>query len=113
MTFVRRATVDDIDVLIDLRMAFVTEFADVDDADQERESLAEYLARALASEAFMAWLVDHDGRVTATAGICTSPIRPTSASCAALSRSAVSPASTYGVMADTHLSRLHRAMSGR
>ena len=51
---VRRATTDDINVLIDLRMAFVNEFADVDDADHERTDLAEYLARALPSEAFLA-----------------------------------------------------------
>ena len=69
MTVVRRATTDDIDVLIDLRIAFVSEFAEADDADHERDSLAEYLSRALASEAFLAWIVEHNGRPVATGGM--------------------------------------------
>jgi GNAT superfamily N-acetyltransferase len=69
MAVVRRATVDDIDVLVEARMAFVTEFADVDDADSERASLIEYLGRSLESEAFLVWVVEEEGRVTATAGM--------------------------------------------
>src|SRR5437870_6756567 len=66
---VRRATVDDIDVLVDLRIAFVAEFADIEDEQAERASIAEYLGRALPSESFLAWLVIDDDRVTATGGM--------------------------------------------
>ena len=62
---VRRATVDDVATLVDLRFAFVTEFApDEGNDDAARASVAEYLERAVASEEFLAWLVleGDDGR---------------------------------------------------
>jgi ribosomal protein S18 acetylase RimI-like enzyme len=67
---VRRATTDDIPTLVDLRFAFVTEFAPEEgDDDEARKSVAEYLARALPSEAFLAWLVLDDDDVVATGGM--------------------------------------------
>ena len=65
-SFVRRATVDDIDVLVDLRASFVSEFSD---DETQREPLVEYLQRALTSESFLAWLVVDDGRVVSTSGM--------------------------------------------
>lgn len=67
---VRRAAVADVDVLVDLRFAFVAEFApDEADDDPARASVAEYLRRALASEEFIAWIVEEDGNVVATGGM--------------------------------------------
>ena len=67
---VRRATTDDVETLVDLRFAFVTEFApDEGDDEAVRASVAEYLRRALASEEFLAWIVEDDGEVVATGGM--------------------------------------------
>jgi GNAT superfamily N-acetyltransferase len=67
---VRRATVDDIDTLTDLRFAFVTEFApDEEDDDAARSAVRAYLMRSIASEDFVAWLVEDRGEVVATGGM--------------------------------------------
>ena len=63
---VRRATVEDIESLVDVRIAFVSEFSD-DETD--RAELVEYLSRALPSESFLAWLVVDAGRLVATSGM--------------------------------------------
>jgi GNAT superfamily N-acetyltransferase len=63
---VRRATTDDIETLIDVRVAFVSEFAD---EDTDREALADYLERSLTDESFLVWLVVEDGRVVSTSGM--------------------------------------------
>jgi GNAT superfamily N-acetyltransferase len=48
----------------------VTEFApDEGDDDAARASVAEYLQRSLASEGFLAWIVEDDGEVVATGGM--------------------------------------------
>ncbi len=67
---VRRATTDDVATLVDLRFAFVTEFApDEGEDDAARRAVAGYLRRALPSETFLAWLVEHDGAVVSTGGM--------------------------------------------
>lgn len=67
---VRRATTDDIAMLVDLRFAFVAEFApDDSDDDAARERVADHLERTLPSEAFLAWLVEDSGAVVATGGM--------------------------------------------
>jgi ribosomal protein S18 acetylase RimI-like enzyme len=67
---VRRATVDDVATLVELRFAFVTEFAPDEGDDQAaRATVAEYLARTLASEEFLAWLVLDDDVPVATGGM--------------------------------------------
>lgn len=67
---VRRATLDDVDVLVDLRFAFVMEFApDEGDDDAARATVKRYLGRALSSEEFIAWIVEDDGKVVATGGM--------------------------------------------
>lgn len=67
---VRRATLDDVDTLVELRFAFVTEFApDEGDDEAARRTVADYLRRALPSEEFLAWIVEDDGAVVATGGM--------------------------------------------
>jgi GNAT superfamily N-acetyltransferase len=67
---VRRATTDDVAILVDLRFAFVTEFAPDEGEDEAaRASVAAYLTRALPSEEFLAWLVLDDDVVVATGGM--------------------------------------------
>jgi GNAT superfamily N-acetyltransferase len=63
---VRRATPDDIDAVIDVRIAFVSEFSH-DETD--REALAAYLKRSLTEESFLVWLVMEEGRVVSTSGM--------------------------------------------
>lgn len=63
---VRRATTDDIGVLVDLREAFVSEFSD---EQTDRAPIAEYLQRAVPLESFLVWIVVDAGRVLATAGM--------------------------------------------
>ena len=65
---VRRATPDDTETLIDLRMAFVCEFGDADDPEH-RVGLRDYLPRALRTESFVAWIAEDDRRDVATAGL--------------------------------------------
>jgi GNAT superfamily N-acetyltransferase len=67
---VRRATTADIPTLVDLRFAFVGEFAP-DEVDDEaaRDTVAEYLARALPLESFLAWFVVEGDEVVATGGM--------------------------------------------
>jgi GNAT superfamily N-acetyltransferase len=67
---VRRATVEDVPALVDLRFAFVTEFApDEGDDEAARASVREYLRRALPSETFLAWVVEEDDVIVATGGM--------------------------------------------
>jgi GNAT superfamily N-acetyltransferase len=68
---VRRATLDDLDTLIDLRVAFVRELATIDDEATLRSMVAEYLARAIPSEEFLVWVVEDAGMIVAVAGMVT------------------------------------------
>jgi GNAT superfamily N-acetyltransferase len=70
LSVVRRATVDDLPVLVEARFAFVGEFApdEVDD-DDARSTVAAYLRRAVPSEEFLVWLVEDGGRVVSTSGM--------------------------------------------
>lgn len=53
---VRRATVADIDQMVGLRVAFLQEAADVDDSDELRSAITDYLHRALSSGDAVAWV---------------------------------------------------------
>ena len=67
---VRRATTEDIAALVDLRFAFVTEFApDEGDDDAARRNVAEYLHRALVDESYLAWVATEDQAIVATGGM--------------------------------------------
>jgi GNAT superfamily N-acetyltransferase len=66
---VRRATLADLETLVDLRVAFVRELSTVDDEDMLRSKVAAYLARTIPSEGFLVWVVEEDGPIVAMAGM--------------------------------------------
>lgn len=70
---VRRATVSDIDALVDLRVALFTEIGrlsrDPGEGAWFREATREYLAAKLPGGDFLAWVGELDGKVIATSGL--------------------------------------------
>ncbi len=70
--YVRRATVEDIDVLARLRVALQREMGHLA-ADTPEDAFVEatrrYLAEALPSGAFIAWMAVADGQVVASSGL--------------------------------------------
>jgi GNAT superfamily N-acetyltransferase len=68
----RRATVADLETLVDLRVRFLNEMyhhTDNAETDALRASLRAYFTEATASGAFVAWLAQHDGRTVGTSGM--------------------------------------------
>ncbi len=68
----RRATVADVEVLVDYRVRFLNALYDhADDAETDavRRSLRKYFGRALSAGDFVAWLAECDGRVIGTSGM--------------------------------------------
>ncbi|UCG92877.1 MAG: GNAT family N-acetyltransferase [candidate division WOR-3 bacterium] len=68
----RRATVDDIEVLVDFRVRFLNELYKHPDDDETaiiRKSLREYFSKAIPSGDFIAWFAEYDGKVIATSGM--------------------------------------------
>jgi len=67
---VRRATVADVPVLVEFRLAFVHELTvnEADDHDVRRE-VESYLLRSIADESFVAWLAESGGEAVGTAGM--------------------------------------------
>ena len=77
MAVIRRATVEDIEALVNLRLRFLRE---VNTSGREPEDLEEatraYLKRAIPAEAFIAWVAEQDGEIVATSGLCFYEIVP-------------------------------------
>lgn len=68
----RRATVADVEVLVDYRIRFLNElYNHPNDAETDvvRRSLRKYFAEALAADVFVAWLTECNGRVIGTSGM--------------------------------------------
>lgn len=75
----RRATLDDVDVLVDFRLRFLADRAGSDRAPDEElvaKNLREYFAEAMPRGAFLAWLAERDGAVVATSGMVIWQIPP-------------------------------------
>lgn len=60
---IRRATVDDIPSIVELRLAFRRHFGPVGDEDALRRDVADYLRRAMPSEACVVWVSECDGAI--------------------------------------------------
>jgi hypothetical protein len=67
----RRATVDDVQTLIDFRVRFQNELYDraENDGTQILRSLQQYFSGAIPSGNFIAWLAEQDGKTVGTGGI--------------------------------------------
>jgi GNAT superfamily N-acetyltransferase len=66
---VRRATLADVDQLVDLRVAFVRELAHVDEEHALRDMVDRYLQRAIPCGDYLAWVVEDAGAIVATGGM--------------------------------------------
>ena len=68
----RRATIKDIDVLIDYRVRFMNElYNHPEDKETEivKEALREYFSKAIPSNDFIAWLAEYNGEIIGTSGM--------------------------------------------
>jgi GNAT superfamily N-acetyltransferase len=66
----RRATIRDVDTLVDYRIRFLNAlFGHRDDSETEilRKSLEQYFSKAIASGNLVAWLAEYDGKALGTA----------------------------------------------
>jgi len=68
----RRATVDDVPVLVDYRVRFMNELFNHPGNNETtvvRKSLLQYLTNAIPSKDFIAWVAEYDGKIIATSGM--------------------------------------------
>jgi len=68
----RRATVDDLPILVSYRARFLNELFNHPENDETavvRKSLLEYFTKAIPSKDFIAWVAEYDGKVIATTGM--------------------------------------------
>jgi GNAT superfamily N-acetyltransferase len=68
----RRATVDDVQTLIDMRVRFLNELyshLENDETKILRKSLRQYFSEAIPSGSFIAWLAEHEGKTVGTGGM--------------------------------------------
>ena len=76
----RKATINDLDELVRLRIAFLKEVQAIETRQYSEEelstSLREYLSKSIANDEFVAWLAIFDGEIIATSGLCFFQITP-------------------------------------
>lgn len=68
----RRSTLDDVQVLVDLRVRFLNELLNHPENNETRvvrKSLLEYFAEAIPSRDFVAWVAEYGGKIVATSGM--------------------------------------------
>ncbi len=74
-----RATLDDVDALVDFRLKFLADRAGSERAPDEEliaKNLREYFREAMPRGTFLAWLAERDGAVVATSGMVIWQIPP-------------------------------------
>ena len=67
---IRKATVDDIDILVNLRLDFMRDEGveiHIDDVNEFEESLKDYFLRSIENETFIALLAEGDKKIISTA----------------------------------------------
>lgn len=67
---IRRATVDDIPSIVELRLAFRRHFGPVSDEDALRRDVADYLGRTMPAESCIVWLAER-GETIVGSGVMT------------------------------------------
>jgi GNAT superfamily N-acetyltransferase len=75
----RRATLDDVDVLVDFRLRFLADRAGTERAPEEDRiapNLRDYFREAVPRGDFLAWLAEREGEVVATSGMVLWQIPP-------------------------------------
>ncbi len=80
MVVIRRATLDDLDLLVSLRIQFLREAeqvrADIP-SNELQKSLRSYLQKHLEEDTFVAWLAQEGEDIIGTSGVCFYRIPPT------------------------------------
>ncbi len=75
----RRATIEDMDVLVDFRLRFLADRAGSEKApgeDSLTKYLRDYFREAMPRRTFIAWLAEQEGKVVATSGMVIWQIPP-------------------------------------
>jgi GNAT superfamily N-acetyltransferase len=68
----RRATVNDLQTLIDMRVRFLNELCGHQENEETRilrKSLRQYFSEAIPSRSFIGWLAEHEGKIVGTGGM--------------------------------------------
>jgi GNAT superfamily N-acetyltransferase len=68
----RRATTDDIEILIDFRIRFLNELYNHPENEESkalRPALRQYFSQAISDNDFIAWLAEYDGKTIGTSGM--------------------------------------------
>jgi ribosomal protein S18 acetylase RimI-like enzyme len=68
----RRANIDDVEFLIDIRVRFLNELYNHPEDDETeilRKALQEYFSEAIPSNDFIAWLAEYNGKIIGTSGM--------------------------------------------
>ncbi len=68
----RRASINDVPVLVDYRVRFLNELLNHPENDETlvvRKSLLEYFTKAIPFNDFVAWVAEYEGKMIATAGM--------------------------------------------
>jgi ribosomal protein S18 acetylase RimI-like enzyme len=68
----RRATIDDIPILVEHRAQFINELCSHPEDGETavvRKSLLEYFIKTIPSDEFIAWVAEYDGKIIATSGM--------------------------------------------
>ncbi len=77
---IRRATLEDVPALVELRLAFQDELGPIEDEGDEqayRRAYQHYMSEKLASGELMVWVADAAGQLVATGAIILIPMPPT------------------------------------
>lgn len=76
----RKATIDNLDELVRLRIEFLKEVQPIESRQFSEEELATslrgYLSKSLQNDEFVAWVAVFDGKIIATSGLCFFQITP-------------------------------------
>ncbi|MDF2985934.1 MAG: GCN5-related N-acetyltransferase [Eubacterium sp.] len=75
----RKATIEDINELVRLRIDFVREVQKVESTEGDEqliETLTEYFGETMKEDAFISWLAIEDGRIVGTSGVCFYKLPP-------------------------------------
>ncbi len=76
----RKASIDDLDELVRLRIEFLKEVQQAETRQYSEEelstSLRKYLSKSIGNDDFVAWLAIFGGQVVATSGLCFFQITP-------------------------------------
>lgn len=75
----RKATLNDLHALVRMRVLFLKEVQEVEDAEREKETgkdIEEYFSKSLSDDSFVAWIAEEDGEIIATSGLSFYQIAP-------------------------------------